>query len=175
MARPSGDAGAGGGRPIRGRSRGSRPTRRGGREAVDASARPRAREGVVPGGGEHPPPTFMRRTSMRSFLDLFRTGRDRRPKVKAKATRLVPTAEGLEPRNLMARVGGILANWSAIFTDPVNLAGPISGLGTSTVEFGTPIPGSTQSRLSYVGQQFPTPIRVRNHHANSGVQVGQLT
>lgn len=110
---------------------------------------------------------------MRSFLDLFRAGRDRRP--KSKATRLTPVAEGLESRNLLARVGGILANWSGIFADPVGLAGPISGLGTSTVEFGTPIPGAVQSRLSFVGDRFPTPIRVRNHNANSGVEVGRFT
>jgi len=110
---------------------------------------------------------------MRSFLDLFRASSDRR--TRAKTTKLIPEAEGLESRKLLARTS-IVANWSGIFANPTGVDGPISGVGTSAVQFGTPLaPNTSPSSVSFVGQSFPTPIRVRNHHQNSGVQVGQFT
>ena len=110
---------------------------------------------------------------MRSLLDLFRAGRDRR--TKAKTTKLIPQAEGLESRALLARTS-ILANWSGVFADPSGVQGPISGLGTNTVQFGTPFdPGGSPSSFNFVGQRFPTPIRVHNHRQNSGVEIGQFT
>jgi len=110
---------------------------------------------------------------MRSFLDLFRANRDGR--TKAKTTKLIPEAEGLESRNLLARIS-IAANTSGVFADPFGTDAPITGVGTNTVDYGTPVAGSpSPSRLSFAGQTFPTPIRIRHHRENSGVQIGQLT
>src|SRR5262245_10760091 len=113
-------------------------------------------------------------TEMRSFLDLFRGSRERRPKVKSK---LVPQAEGLESRNMPQTGGvGVLANGSGIFNNPQGVTAPITGVGTSTVQFGTPaLLGGSPSSLSFTGSAFPTAIRVLRHNANNGVQVGQLT
>jgi len=112
---------------------------------------------------------------MMNLLSLFRVNRER--KLKAKPARMTPSTETLETRSLLngSKLGQIVANWSGIFNNPANLVGPISGLGSSSVSFGSPATTEGQNTLTFSGARFPTPLRVLNHTANTGVAVGVLS
>src|SRR5215813_1875472 len=101
---------------------------------------------------------------MISFLSRFKRARtEQRRRSRLRTARTAVLGEGLEARNLLSRLQGITGVWSGIFTNATGVAGPVSGLGTNTVQFGTPaLLGGSPSLLSFNGASIPTVAHV-NH------------